>query len=293
MRLVMTLVVRDESDVLAATIEHHLASGVDFIVATDNGSRDGTAELLAAYQDAGVLEFRVEPDLKYDQARWVTAMARRAAEVHQADWVINADADEFWWPRDGASLAAVLDMLPAQYSTVEAPRENLVADTRPSGAGPWPDRLTLRDLLSLHERGGRIGPKTCHRGDGAVNIAHGNHGVTGQALGSHWSASPITILHAPDRSYEQFARKIENGGASLVANAELDPEICWHWRADYARLLDGTLYSSWLARQLDAEQIEAGLASGRLVPDSRLRTRLSTLLDHAVLPTALRAVLAD
>ncbi|HJM57083.1 MAG TPA: hypothetical protein QF446_07130 [Planctomycetota bacterium] len=39
-RLVMTLLVRNEEDILATNIEYHLARGVDFIIATDNLSDD-------------------------------------------------------------------------------------------------------------------------------------------------------------------------------------------------------------------------------------------------------------
>ncbi|MDH5545024.1 MAG: glycosyltransferase family 2 protein [Gammaproteobacteria bacterium] len=45
-KLVMTLLVKDEIDIVKRTIDHHYASGVDFIVATDNESTDGTYELL-------------------------------------------------------------------------------------------------------------------------------------------------------------------------------------------------------------------------------------------------------
>lgn len=291
MRLVLTLLVRDEADVVAAMIEHHLAAGVDFIVATDNGSVDGTADILRAYQDAGVLELHHEPEQTYEQARWVTRMARRAASAHGADWVINADADEFWWPRDVPSLSQALGVLPDRYGRVQAPRENLVA--APGLHGSWVDRLVLRDLLSLHERGGRIGSKVCHRADPQITIAQGNHALSGEALGANWPGSPITVLHVPDRSYRQYENKIRVGGSSLASNKDLDPTFGWHWRAEYERLCNGTLEQAWRDRRLTHAQADRQLSEGRLVKDRRLRDRLHALVGQAVRPDLLRAVLVD
>ena len=38
MKLVMTLVVRDEVDIIRQNIDFHLARGVDYLIAVDNGS---------------------------------------------------------------------------------------------------------------------------------------------------------------------------------------------------------------------------------------------------------------
>ena len=289
----MTLLVRDEVDIVAAVIEHHIAAGVDLIVATDNGSRDGTVEVLEAYRDLGVLELHHEPDLTYEQGRWVTRMARRAAAVHGADWVINADADEFFWPAGasacgGDALPVAVGSVGTQHGKIEVRRDNLLAD--PEATGGWVQRLTIRDTESLSARGTRIGPKTCHRADPAVEVAPGNHAATGPRLGSVALTHPLEIIHVPDRGYAQFSRKIANGGSACAANTRLGPEICWHWREDFARLLAGELRSDYARRQRDRFAIQRGLDARILIPDTRLRDRLTALLSHALVPRALRAV---
>lgn len=37
----------------------------------------------------------------FSQGQWVTRMAQMAIHGFQADWIINSDADEFWWPISG------------------------------------------------------------------------------------------------------------------------------------------------------------------------------------------------
>jgi hypothetical protein len=114
--LVMTLCVKDEEDVLDAQLAVHLAAGVDFVIATDTGSTDGTLDVLERYRRAGVLDLGRDNSEPFRQGRLRTEMARAAFE-RGATWVFSSDADEFWWPR-GASLKAVFDALPSRYGVV-------------------------------------------------------------------------------------------------------------------------------------------------------------------------------
>ncbi len=121
--LIMTLLVRDEQDIVAANIDYHLARGVDLVIATDNASVDDTVEILRGYESCGVLRLLHEPTDDYSQWRWVTRMARLAA-AEGADWVINADVDEFWWPLNGAGLPEAFAALPAEIGVLEVARHN-------------------------------------------------------------------------------------------------------------------------------------------------------------------------
>jgi len=142
-KLVLTLVVRDEADIVDAQIAYHLNAGVDFVIASDHQSQDGTTEILESYaRDGYLLRIPVQGEVR--ESAWRTHMARLAVAEHGADWVISSDADEFWWPR-GESLKDVLAVIPERYAVVQALVRDFAA--RAGDGAFFADRRTARTSL--------------------------------------------------------------------------------------------------------------------------------------------------
>lgn len=283
MRVVMTLLVRDEADIVAATIEHALSIGVDFIVATDNGSTDETPAILADYAAAGMLELHREPKHTYEQGKWVTAMARRAARTHGASWVVNLDADEFLWPADLDLKAALARCEPTAglYPIAE-----WRMSPNPTRQGGWTDRVVIGHTGNTWSDAHFW--KVCHRADAAVRVLQGNHYALGPRLGSVSRGEPLAALHLPNRSLGQYVHKLELAGTAFSAHPNPSQSLGRGVRLEYEMVRNGTFeaaYQTWGRSML------ARLAGGTATLDTRLRDRLHTLLPNAVLPQRLEEAL--
>ena len=269
MKLIMTLLVRDEQDIIRENIEFHLSQGVDYIIATDNRSVDSTADILKEYRDQGLLEYIHEPNDDYNQHAWVTRMARMAFTEFGADWVINSDADEFWWPLSG-TLKSTFESISSDYNILRADRTNFI----PPGntAYPFYEQMIYAEKYSLNSLGQPLPAKVAHRGCKKVVVEQGNHKVNGVA-DPKAADGLIEILHFPHRSYEQLLNKIAKGGAAYRNNKELPENVGDTWRALYKEYLRyGDLRNYYRRILLNEAQIRLSLQSGLLEQDTRLRS---------------------
>lgn len=280
MKIILTLLCRNEADIIASTVEFHLRRGVDLILATDNGSTDGTVAILDRYRRQGVLRLLHEPSHTHDQAVWVSRMGRLAAEEHGADWVIPCDADEFWWPQ-ASSFREVLAHVPPEQLAVEVERVNFLppsADARTDL--PFHQVQTLRERRSRNSLGDPLPPKVCHRADPALTVSDGNHAVlrSGQPVDARPGGAQLEILHFPVRSYVQLERKIRDGAEALARNTRVPPHVGITWRRLYSdHLMAGTLPAYYAGLRPDPEALAAALARGDLLEDRRLQQELAHL----------------
>ena len=274
MKLIMTLLVRDEEDIIRANILYHLDRGVDFIIATDNNSRDSTPSILMDFQRQGCLHLISETDDDYSQSEWVTRMARMAATDFGADWIINSDADEFWWPLK-MDLKNFFSEVPAECSIVEARRYDFIP--RPEHEGSLFDRMVIKDLKPMNHIGLPLPPKVCHRALPNVIVGQGNHNLIMPADLKCFKSDALQILHFPIRTYPQFENKIILGGAAYERNTKLPKTVARGWRNLYEDYKQGLLPEYYNKKTLSQEEVNQGISENRYIIDTCLRDHLKTL----------------
>ena len=264
MILAVTLMVRDEADVIPAWLDHHVAQGFDVFVITDNGSVDGTTELLTAFaaRDDVTVDLRHDPVHRKQQGTVVTGMARDAASVHAADWVVNADADEFVLPVDRTlSVRQVFERLDPAVGAFTVPVVNLTGMLAESGGGVerlhWRDERSQAELEAI----GLVGPPSTnavHVGDPEVVVVQGNHQVSVANGAPVPEGLRLEVLHLPWRSWAQYEHRVDVSGRAYEANPDLTPSPRHHGMRDLRRLREGVLQATFALRFVTDEEAAAG-----------------------------------
>lgn len=199
-RIVATILAKNEEDIIARCIEHHLEQGVYRILLTDNNSTDNTREIANRYPEVEILD---EPGTDHHQAVWVTRMARLACKF-DPHWIIHLDADELW-----CGLHQLRQFM-----------NPVVGCCRMFLHPPGEDMRYYLDFSNIP--GFTDECKIAHAPDPNIEISHGNHGAnrTTEFTTAVWRH------HYPIRSFEQFRRKAVEGHRSLQRRGS----VCERWK---------------------------------------------------------------
>jgi Glycosyl transferase family 2 len=227
--ITMLILVRDEIDIIAQNIDFHLGMGIEHFVVTDNGSVDGTRDILGDFGrrlgKSMVIIDDAEP--AHHQSVRVDRMIQVAKKEFRPRWIISSDADEFWYPVSGrydSEIDGRKNVLNCYWHNF-LPRPNM----------PWQEFTDIGEMPGYHGRTS----KTFCLARGLVGMYKGNH--ESRSIPRVISRSDnIRVYHYPVRSYEQFERKVVQGHRASVK--ALDPEsVNFHWREYYQAWENGRL----------------------------------------------------
>ena len=279
MQIFAVMMVRNEADILRVNLLHHLALGVDRFLIVDNGSCDGTDRILEELSRDKRIRWRRDPG-PYRQSEITTLLAREAFR-EGAGWVIPIDADEFWYA-PGGDFRGVLEKSPAGALQVEvlnfiqrreqrqAAPDALLHMTRrvPLPVGPLECVQELVQTRQFAYVEMMYSPKFVSRPTARIEIAMGNHGVTG-VQGPVEATDEILCLHAVLRSRSALEAKVEQG--ARVEELGLGPLQGWHVRR-WRRLAEaGELEDEWLANSYSNDCLDVNGVPRQVAFDPRLR----------------------
>jgi len=233
----MTILVKNEADIIETNIRTHANLGVDAFAVMDNNSDDGTREILTSLQKEFELII-IDEKGNYQQAKWMKRLANIAKKELNADWIINNDADEFWIPQNGKSLK---ENLAFKGSVLTVNRYNMILDEACHGGDFFASthyvknpvsysKQTLLDNENISLVLTKIGPKTIVNPNGLVEIRGGNHKAwhianTYEYLFKKYDRiskfDDIIVFHYQFRSYTQFEKNIKNRKILLASKKHI------------------------------------------------------------------------
>lgn len=219
--------VRNEADVIRATVLHQLNQGLDAVLVADNGSTDATIEILSELATDHPVYIAHDRMTAYYQGEKMTNLSQVARRAG-ADWVVPFDADEFWFAAD-STVAEFLRGCRQHY--VYGQMHNLFPLANTTAI----DGRTMFNVDTSKSKHRKVAFRT-HR---LARLAMGNHHVT--RSGSHTGG--LFVAHLPWRSYKQFRQKVEQGWTAL-SSTDLPANVSRHWRR-LAALEESELQAEW------------------------------------------------
>ena len=222
--LVMTILVKNESDIIEANIRTHSNLGVDAFMIMDNNSTDGTRDILSKLSKEFDITI-IDEKGYYQQKKFMTKLAFLAKKKYKPDWIVNSDADEFWIPNSGNNLKKYLNfkggVLRIQRSNMIPPYESLYNDNI------WHNSInevkSQINYRSSYDKNisilfGQVSRKVITNPHGLIKINSGNHSAEHIAFWKKHQSKDIHIYHYPIRSYKQFYKRVETRKKVLDKN---------------------------------------------------------------------------
>lgn len=282
-KLAMAMQVKDEKDIVELNIRYHALKGCKAFFVMDNNSTDGTGEILKSLKSEFNIHLYSDLSINFSQSKNMTFLTNEARK-NGYDWVIENDADEFWYPHSKDLLCG----LDRRQTVLRAKLYHMQARTE--DAEYW-WRSNIRTQHTLHydfsnpdlkaeETNIRLGAgthKVMVNTRGFVRVTGGQHSArhSWDKLKGRKSCGlnhNITIFHFGIRGYQQFERKVKNIKISVeYSNQNGIKNGFSRWALLWMNSFNaGKLKESYERLMINSNCVECLKEIGVLVEDKRL-----------------------
>ncbi len=231
--LTMTILVKNEADIIEKNIRYHAKAGIDNFVVMDNNSTDGTREILEELKKEFEITIIDEKGV-YSQAKWMTKLTHIAKKKYNPTWLIPNDADEFWY-----SEKSLKETIKSKKRVLTVDRFNFLLQENKK----WYESEVRVENPIFYRKNTqlsaekisivltKISPKVIINPKGLIWIRGGNHKALNifdfRDYFRHYDKikrfEKVKVFHFPIRSFEQFKKNIENRKKLLENGAKMGP----------------------------------------------------------------------
>ncbi len=280
MKIAALLCMKDEIELVGPAIAHLRAIGVDYIIASDARSTDGTAAVItdearraANFDLLPIDDSDPDPDLERRLSAEALEMARRAG----ATWLFFCDVDEFWLPATGTLRDCVAEV---EADVLTVSRFNVpltdagLAMTFPTPHQAYATTLLYASTEDFASRRNRLradpdapwiasvpNPKVLVRTDRVASLGEGGHSAVAAAGTQVRTARPVDLLiaHVPFSTEARFARKVANIAATVAASGDIwEERSAWHWKRWLKNVAaDGGVAAEMARNRISEAQLDA------------------------------------
>jgi glycosyltransferase involved in cell wall biosynthesis len=280
--------IRNEADIVRLNVLYNSAVGIEHRLIVDNGSTDGTDRVLKELSRRDPRIRWTRDDGPYRQTEIHTELAREAYEAG-ADWVVQIDADEFWYTPNG-DLKSILAR--SEVGVLRAPVLNFIQ--RRGQRESSPDALLhmtrraakpvgkgAQDLVESRHLGfvEKKYPRKCiSRPTAEIRIEAGNHKVY-DADGPSENTNKVFCLHAPLRSRAALVERVRTAGRPAAAGRQPGQG---RYRRMLAELQDEhALEEHWAANSYEGDFLDVYGEKHAVLFDPRLRDAVAPFLPQS------------
>lgn len=267
-KLGMTLLVKNEADIIELNVNHHINQGVDIIVALDDNSTDRTPVILRNLADKGLLHLVDYPKTKYNHAGLVNYLGSISANKYKTDLLFHCDADELWISSTGNLKQEMIDhpfvtglyvpiinvLLKENNGHEKFPNDAIYHVVNPMKIKNDSDK-SITDFY-LKEYPAKV---LYTLKNGYLRVTHGNHEIVSinNTKAIMVKSNDLTVFHFPVRNKQQFYDKVLKG-KYLIKKEKPGEGESWHWKAWTKELNAGNineLYKNLILSEKNAKKL--------------------------------------